>query len=89
MLSHRAASGLLAISKRLPRALPARAIATTSFSSKKFNHPLTVDDVPRAAGFATMLRLPMQSTADGLDACFLGIPMDNGTFAHRTGARYD
>ena len=89
MLSHRAASGLLAISKRLPRALPGCGIATTLFSSKKFNYPLTADDVPRAAGFPTMLRLPMQSTADGLDACFLGIPMDNGSYAHRTGARYD
>ncbi|KAL9958961.1 hypothetical protein ACROYT_G036039 [Oculina patagonica] len=35
----------------------------------------------------TMFRLPMQSSAEGLDACFLGIPLDGGSYAHRTGAR--
>lgn len=34
-----------------------------------------------------MFRLPSQSTAEGLDACFLGVPLDTGTYAHRTGAR--
>lgn len=78
---------VLAISQRLPQALATRKIATSWISSKKFNFPLTPDEVPRVSGLPTMLRLPMQSTADGLDACFLGIPMDNGTYAHRTGAR--
>ena len=87
MLSHRAGYQLLAVSQRLLPALPTRGIATSLLTSKKFNSPLTPDEVPRAAGFPTMLRLPMQSTADGLDACFLGIPMDNGSYAHRTGAR--
>lgn len=54
---------------------------------KTFNQPMTPDDMPRAAGVPTMFRLPLQSSWDGLDACFLGIPMDNGTFTHRIGAR--
>lgn len=34
-----------------------------------------------------MMRLPFQATAEGLDACFLGIPMDIGT-SNRAGTRH-
>lgn len=34
-----------------------------------------------------MMRLPFQETAEGLDACFLGIPMDIGT-SNRAGTRH-
>ena len=34
-----------------------------------------------------MMRLPHQSTAEGLDACFIGIPMDIGT-SNRSGTRH-
>lgn len=34
-----------------------------------------------------MLRLPTQETAEGLDACFIGIPLDIGT-SNRPGARF-
>ena len=33
-----------------------------------------------------MMRLPAQPTAEGLDACFVGIPMDIGT-SNRPGTR--
>lgn len=51
-----------------------------------FNQPLSGNDMPRFGGFASMMRLPTQATAEGLDACFLGVPLDIGT-SNRTGAR--
>lgn len=42
--------------------------------------------MPRMGGPATMMRLPTQETAEGLDACFIGIPMDIGT-SNRSGTR--
>ena len=87
MFTRRITTGFLAITRQLPCISTARKLTTSWILSKKFNYPLTPDDIPRTAGMPTMFRLPMQSTADGLDACFLGIPLDNGTYAHRTGAR--
>jgi len=52
-----------------------------------FNQPLGGNDMPRFAGPATMMRLPVQDTAKGLDACFVGIPMDIGT-SNRSGTRH-
>lgn len=43
--------------------------------------------MPRFAGIATMMRLPHVPTADGLDACFVGVPLDIGT-SNRSGARF-
>jgi len=40
----------------------------------------------RTGGPATFMRLPSQQTAQGLDACFIGIPMDIGT-SNRPGTR--
>jgi guanidinobutyrase len=51
-----------------------------------FNQPLGGNDMPRAGGPATMMRLPTQPTAVGLDAAFIGIPMDHGT-SFRPGTR--
>ena len=53
----------------------------------KFNQPLGGNDMPRFGGPATMMRLPTQPTAKGLDACFVGIPMDHGT-SNRSGTRH-
>jgi guanidinobutyrase len=53
----------------------------------KFNQPLGGNDMPRFGGPATMMRLPTQNTAAGLDACFVGIPMDHGT-SNRSGTRH-
>ncbi len=52
-----------------------------------FNQPLGGNDMPRFAGPATMMRLPSHDTAEGLDACFLGIPLDIGT-SNRSGTRF-
>ena len=43
----------------------------------KFNQPLGGNDMPRFGGPATMMRLPAQATAEGLDVAFIGIPMDH------------
>ncbi len=52
-----------------------------------FNQPLGGNEMPRFAGPTTMMRLPAQDTAEGLDACFVGVPMDIGT-SHRSGTRF-
>lgn len=38
-------------------------------------------------GIATMLRLPAAENSSILDACFVGVPMDQGT-SNRSGTRY-
>ena len=52
-----------------------------------FNQPLGGNDMPRFAGPSTMMRLPSQETAEGLDACFVGVPFDLGT-SNRSGTRF-
>ncbi|WP_417691641.1 agmatinase [Roseibium sp.] len=52
-----------------------------------FNQPLGGNDMPRFAGPASMMRLPVQETSEGLDACFVGIPLDIGT-SNRSGTRF-
>lgn len=52
----------------------------------KFNQPLGGNASPRFSGPNTMMRLPTQITAEGLDACFVGIPMDHGA-SNRPGTR--
>ncbi|MEE8275211.1 MAG: agmatinase [Alphaproteobacteria bacterium] len=49
--------------------------------------PLGGNEMPRFAGPATMMRLPMKPSAAGLDACFVGVPFDIGT-SNRAGARH-
>ncbi|MGB3898737.1 MAG: agmatinase [Mesorhizobium sp.] len=53
----------------------------------RFNQPLGGNEMPRFGGPATMMRLPSQPTAKGLDACFVGIPMDIGS-SNRSGTRH-
>jgi len=52
-----------------------------------FNQPLGGNDMRRFAGPGTMMRLPSQETAKGLDACFVGVPFDLGT-SNRSGTRF-
>ena len=56
-------------------------------SNPRFNQPLGGNAMPRTGGPATMMRLPAAETAAGLDACFIGIPMDIGT-SNRPGTRF-
>ena len=43
--------------------------------------------MPRFGGPATMMRLPACENAAGLDACFVGIPLDIGA-SNRSGTRF-
>ncbi|MDB6180792.1 agmatinase [Paracoccus fistulariae] len=52
-----------------------------------FNQPLGGNQMPRFGGPATMMRLPSAPNAAGLDACFVGIPMDIGA-SNRAGTRH-
>lgn len=55
--------------------------------TRTLNQPLGGNQMPRFGGPATMMRLPTQVGTDGLDACFVGIPMDIGA-SNRAGTRY-
>lgn len=54
--------------------------------TEELNQPLGGNTMPRFGGPATMMRLPAQADAAGLDAAFVGIPMDIGT-SNRPGTR--
>ena len=49
--------------------------------------PLGGNEMPRFGGPATMMRLPVKESAEGLDVCFVGVPLDIGT-SNRPGARF-
>jgi len=51
------------------------------------NQPLSGNAMPRFAGPGTMMRLPAATSAQGLDAAFIGVPLDIGT-SNRAGARF-
>ncbi|HTS91981.1 MAG TPA: agmatinase [Stellaceae bacterium] len=55
--------------------------------AKDLAQPLGGNVMPRFGGPATMMRLPAHTSADGLDACFIGVPFDIGT-SNRAGARF-
>jgi guanidinobutyrase len=51
------------------------------------NQPLSGNAMPRFGGIATMMRLPFAESPQGLDAAFIGVPLDIGT-SNRAGARF-
>lgn len=51
------------------------------------NQPLSGNAMPRFGGLATMMRLPQATSPEGLDAAFIGVPLDIGT-SNRAGARF-
>lgn len=53
----------------------------------KYNQPLGGNDMPRFGGPGTMMRLPAAGSAAGLNACFVGIPLDIGA-SNRSGTRF-
>lgn len=55
--------------------------------SEPFPQPLSGNAMPRFAGPATMMRLPPSTSAEGYDACFVGVPLDTGT-SNRPGTRF-
>jgi guanidinobutyrase len=62
-------------------------VAGENNMTTSFNQPLGGNELARFSGPVTMMRLPTQPTAEGLDACFVGIPMDIGT-SNRSGTRH-
>ena len=56
-------------------------------SDNELFQPLGGNEMPRFAGPGTMMRLPAAANAAGLDACFIGIPLDVGT-SNRPGTRF-
>ena len=52
-----------------------------------FPQPLGGNEMPRFAGPGTMMRLPAVDSAAGMDAVFIGIPLDIGT-SNRSGTRF-
>jgi guanidinobutyrase len=58
----------------------------STMTNSRFNQPLGGNEMPRFGGPATMMRLPAQETAVGLDVAFIGVPFDIGT-SNRPGAR--
>ncbi|MDN8002849.1 agmatinase [Burkholderia multivorans] len=54
---------------------------------RELNQPMDGNEMPRFGGIATMMRLPQADTTDGLDACFVGVPLDLGT-SNRSGSRF-
>ncbi len=52
-----------------------------------FPQPLGGNDMPRFAGPGTMMRLPAVDSAAGMDAVFIGVPLDIGT-SNRSGTRF-
>ena len=56
-------------------------------SDDELFQPLGGNEMPRFAGPGTMMRLPAAAEAAGLDACFIGIPLDVGT-SNRPGTRF-
>ena len=55
--------------------------------AKTFYQPLGGNEMPRFAGPATMMRLPICLNAKDLDVCFVGVPFDIGT-SNRSGTRF-
>lgn len=55
--------------------------------SDLFNQPLGGNAMPRFGGLASMMRLPMATSPVGLNAAFIGVPLDIGT-SHRPGTRF-
>ena len=53
----------------------------------EFNQPLSGNEMPRFAGNASMFRLPVSGSAQGIDVGIVGVPLDIGT-SNRNGARY-
>jgi guanidinobutyrase len=51
------------------------------------NQPLGGNEMPRFGGPGTMMRLPSAASPQGLDAAFIGVPLDTGT-SNRAGARF-
>jgi len=67
-----------------------RAFHTSSVKSEsERNMPLNQNELPRPAGFASFMRIPMSNITEtkNLDACIVGVPIDGAT-SNRPGTRF-
>uniref|UniRef100_A0A0B7ADV8 Agmatinase, mitochondrial n=1 Tax=Arion vulgaris TaxID=1028688 RepID=A0A0B7ADV8_9EUPU len=71
---------------RIDRRLNGRYFSTISNFSQTFNQPLSGNELARCGGIASMMRLPVATSVEGLQACFVGVPLDAGT-SNRSGTR--
>lgn len=55
-------------------------------NDRVLHQPLGGNAMPRFGGLASMMRLPVVDSPEGLDAAFIGVPLDIGT-SNRSGAR--
>ncbi|XP_045137025.1 guanidinobutyrase-like [Portunus trituberculatus] len=60
---------------------------SSSKSERKLNQPIVANQMPRPGGIPSFMRLPIQQDTKGLDACFVGVPLDIGC-SNRTGTRF-
>ena len=60
-----------------------------SYNCSDFNLPTHQNDLPRPAGIASFMRLPISSLSQtaSLDACVVGVPVDTAT-SNRPGTRF-
>ncbi|XP_031421706.1 agmatinase, mitochondrial-like [Clupea harengus] len=56
-------------------------------AGRSYNVPPSDEFVSTVTGIATMCKLPYRETAEGLDAAFVGVPIDTGT-SNRPGTRF-
>ncbi|XP_069172824.1 guanidinobutyrase-like isoform X2 [Procambarus clarkii] len=66
-----------------------RGLATSSvtLAEKTLNQPLMSTQMTRPGGIASFMRLPVHTHTQGLDACFVGVPLDTGS-SNKSGARF-
>ncbi|KAI0243066.1 hypothetical protein LSAT2_008854 [Lamellibrachia satsuma] len=67
--------------------LNTRRLVDSTTSHVKYNEPIPANDLPRTAGICSMYRLPVVPDTTGLDVCFIGVPLDQGT-SNRSGTRF-
>lgn len=85
--AHLAAPGsMLGFPRGVFRLLSGPSVSRRSLSDSRFNIPPSAESVARPVGVCSMLKLPVQTSAEGLDAAFVGVPLDTGT-SNRPGAR--
>ncbi|KAI1897139.1 hypothetical protein AGOR_G00080110 [Albula goreensis] len=73
--------------QRLATATTSRDLKRQYSDKKSYNVPPSAEFVARVSGIATMAKLPFRESAEGLDAAFVGVPIDTGT-SNRPGARF-
>merc|ERR1719166_934111 len=67
----------------------ARSFHMSCVCQSERNMPINQDDLPRPAGIASFMRLPISclQDTDKLDACIVGVPVDTAT-SNRPGTRF-